>query len=105
MNKLQQQCLIAGILGGVVCALSAVTVRQQFFISYLFAYLFWFGIAIGSLGLLLLHRVTGGAWGDLVKPQMKCAAQTFPFLALLFIPVLLGLKVLYPWARPEAVLS
>lgn len=77
--------------------------QTQFFQSYLCAYMFWFGLGIGSLGLLLLHDVVGGEWGDVLRPALAAGASTLPWLALLFVPLLFGLASLYPWARPEAV--
>ena len=103
MNKWQRRYFIVGAVAAVLCLLGAAAARQQFFISYLFAFLFWFSLAIGALGLRLLHQLTGGAWGDLIEPQLKAAARSLPFVALLFIPILVGLKVLYPWAQPALV--
>jgi hypothetical protein len=71
--------------------------------SYLFAWMFFFGIAIGALGLLMMHQLTGGEWGDVILPFMVPAARTLPWLALLFVPVGLSLSALYPWARPALV--
>lgn len=103
MIKTRQRSLFVGAAGALLCLLGAVAARQQFFISYLCAYLFWFGIAVGSFGILMMHHVTGGAWGDLIRPQLNAAAMTLPFLGLLFIPILLGISTLFPWARPDLV--
>lgn len=71
--------------------------------SYLFAYMFWFGMGLGCLGVLLLHRLAGGAWSSMIRPYLEAGARTWPVLALLFLPVALGLPLLYPWTRPEVV--
>jgi hypothetical protein len=65
--------------------------------------MFWFGLGIGCLGLLMLHHVVGGQWGDVLRPMLEAGAATLPWLALLFVPLLFGLAALYPWARPAAV--
>ena len=36
--------------------------------SWLLGFIFWGGIAIGSLGLLMLQYVAGGAWGVVIRP-------------------------------------
>ncbi len=77
--------------------------RIQFFQSYLFAFMFWFGIAIGALGLLMLRQLVGGAWAELILPLLTSAARTLPWLALLFVPIALGLSTLYPWSRAATV--
>src|ERR1051325_7068621 len=95
--------LRTGIAGFIVCIIGMVIDPQQFFRSYLFGYLFWFGIAVGCLGILLIHDLVGGQWGDLVKPMLEAGSATLPVLALLFIPVGLGAKSLYPWSHPEVL--
>ncbi|MBK8869792.1 MAG: hypothetical protein IPN19_01780 [Elusimicrobia bacterium] len=92
-----------GCVGLLACAVGFFTDRTQFFQSWLTGYIFWFGMGIGCLGLLMLHHVVGGAWGNLVRPLLEAGSSTVPGLAVLFLPVLAGLAVLYPWARPEVV--
>lgn len=96
------RCAAAAAAGAVLCAAGGARDGGQFFQSYLCAYMFWFGLGAGFLGLLMLHHVVGGEWGDLIRPFLESGAATLPWLALLFIPLLLGLASLYPWARPAA---
>jgi hypothetical protein len=103
LEKIQHGALLVGLAGAAGGLVGAWLATPQFFMSYLFAYLFWFGISIGALGILMMHHVTGGAWGDLIKPQLEAAAGTLPLLLILFLPILAGMKTLYPWARPEVV--
>jgi hypothetical protein len=103
LGKWRTRCLAAAAAGGLLCALGAWRDGAQFFQSYLCAYMFWFGLGAGCLGLLLLHRLVGGAWGDLIGPLLEAGASTMPWLALLFTPLLFGLPSLYPWARPALV--
>jgi hypothetical protein len=77
--------------------------RAQFFHSYLVAFLFWAGIALGCLSFLLLHHLTGGGWGFAIRHILQSGSGTFLFLALLFLPVILGAQDLYLWANPEKV--
>ena len=87
---------------GAAC-LGAIFSRQQFFQSYLFAYVFWLGIALGCLGIVMLHNLSGGAWGIVIRRLLECGMKTLPLMALLFLPLLFGLHHLYEWAHPEAV--
>jgi len=74
----------------------------EFYRSYLLGYLFWLGIPLGSLVVLLTLVLTGGRWGRaLARPALTCV-RILPWWGLLFLPVLTGLKVLYPWASGEA---
>lgn len=72
----------------------------QFFRSYLFAWLFWFGVSMGAMAVLMLYHCTGGGWGMLISRLAEHAAAVLPLMMLLFIPLCLGLKFLYPWADP-----
>jgi hypothetical protein len=92
-----------GIVTVVVCAIGGMAMPEAFFHAYLYAYLFWLDIALGSLGILMLHRITGGAWGFTIRRLLEAATMTLPLLAVMFVPLLFGLHALYPWARPEAV--
>lgn len=94
----QRRFLITGVAGLVLCALGAILDFEQFLRSYLFAYFSWLGFAVGSLALWLLHNLTGGAWGFLLRRIWEAASRTLPMMALLFGPIAIGLSVLYPWA-------
>lgn len=97
IGRARSVALFAGVMALVVMA----TDRAAFWQAYLLGWLFWFGIAIGSLGLLLLFHLTGGKWGKALEPTLESAAATLPWWGLLFIPVLSALPQLYAWARPE----
>lgn len=75
---------------------------SRFMASYLFAFLFWWGISLGCLFILMLQRLTGGRWGERLRPILEAASRTLPLLALGFVPVLLGMGALYPWAQSGA---
>ncbi len=95
-----------GLLGGsgftLLAVLGLLVDRAQFFRSWLFAFLFWLGVAVGSLGLTMLNRLTGGLWGAVPRRFHEAAARTLPWMAIAFLPVLLGASSLYSWAGPEA---
>lgn len=66
--------------------------------SYLFAWLFLLGISLGSLANLMVHSLTGGRWGEPVRPAWIGAARLLPLVAVLFLPILAGVGKVYPWA-------
>ena len=103
LNRIQWWALGVGALGLAICALGALLDPPQFFQSYLFAYLLWWGVALGSMAIVMLYHLVGGGWGFMVRRVLERAALTLPLLALLFVPLLFGLGSLYSWARPAAV--
>ena len=103
IGQWQRNSLLVGIAGVLLAILAFLLGREQFLRSYLFAYLYWTGMALGCLAILLMHHVVGGKWGMLIRRLCEAGARTLPFMALLLIPVLFGIHILYPWARPEAL--
>lgn len=97
---------IAGLLGVLLlllCGVSGWSAPQQMLLSYLFAYLFFTGLAAGSLALLMIPPLTGGEWGTFIRPQLLASARTLPLQAILALPILIGLHRLYPWASADAL--
>lgn len=76
---------------------------ERFFASWLVAFSFFLSIALGCLYFVLIHTAMQGAWGVVVRRVAENAAATLPVFALLFLPLTLGLRYLYPWADSAAV--
>ncbi len=103
LRTFQVAAFIAGLLGLLACFIGAAFQTRQFYFSYLFGYLFWLGLALGCLIITMIQYLTGGRWGYPVRRFLEAGFSTLPLMLLLFIPVLVGLRELYPWARPEEV--
>jgi hypothetical protein len=88
-----------GLLGMVV---GLLTSRDTFLQSYLIGFIFWMGLTMGSLAVLMVHHLSGGAWGMAGRRVWEAAAKNFPLMVVLFIPIALNLPALYIWARPDA---
>ena len=104
-DVMQRRALIVGVLALVLAALGGLLNRAAFFQAYLLGYLFWTGIAVGCLGLLMLHHLVGGRWGFVIQRLLEAAVRTLPLMAVLFLPILFGLQDVYLWARPEVMAS
>lgn len=104
LDALQRNAVIICVLGLVLSAVGAFMDLQGFFHSYLYAYMFWLGVTVGSLALLMIHHVVGGGWSFLIRRHLEAGSRLLPWLLLLFVPVVTGLLYfgLYEWARPEA---
>jgi hypothetical protein len=73
---------------------------QQFLRSYLVGMFFWFGMGMGCLALLMVHMVSGGAWGVMIRRPLEAGARTIPVMWLCFLPLLIFAPKLYSWADP-----
>ena len=89
MESIDRYALRVGIASLLICAVAAIwpAMRNQFFNAYLFAWLFWLGVSLGSLALSMMHHLTGGNWGVLIRPITTSAARVLPVLFLLFLPL------------------
>jgi len=99
--RFAQRGPIIGVVALIWVLLGVLSDRAQFFHSYLIGYLFWTGVAVGSLALLMLQHLTGGGWGLVIRRPLEAATRTLPLMLLLFIPILLGARQIYPWTNHE----
>jgi hypothetical protein len=102
LGRLTRPALFVGLGGAAGCAIMAWLAPGAFFPAYLAAYHFVLGIGLGCLVLLMIYHLTGGAWGFLLRRILEAGTRTLPLLAILFLPLALGLGVLFPWAQPGA---
>lgn len=102
LDRLQQRSLTIGVIALALCLIGWLHHPTLFFRSYLLAYLFWLGFPLGCLAVLMLHHLVGGNWGFVIRRFLESGTRTVLVMALLFIPLLVGLSHLYGWAQPSA---
>ncbi len=105
VNTIYQRSLGVGMLFGVAALIAAVVkpTREQFFHSYLLGFMLWLGVTLGSMAFLMIQHLTGGKWGMVIRRQLEAAMKTLPLMAVLFIPIIAGMRHLYVWTNPAAV--
>ena len=99
----QSRALVIGAGGLVLSGVGAFLNVDQFIRSWLIGFYFCLGLTLGSLALLMLQHLSGGQWGMVSRRIFEAGSRNLPLVALLFLPILLRLPVLFEWARPEAV--
>jgi len=95
--------LIVATIGGFVCVFGYVRLRDQFFPAYLTAFLYWLSLSLGCMGIAMIHGMTGGAWGRMIRRVLEAGYETLPLMAILFLPFWLDVGTIYEWADPEFV--
>src|SRR5215472_388348 len=103
LRRLQRPLLLAGVAGFVVSAIGGLFNPTQFFQSYLVAFLFCLGLTLGCLALGMVHQLSGGAWGVVLRRPIGAASRVLPVLTVLFLPILLGMYRLYRWTHADIV--
>src|SRR5262245_1307076 len=104
IERPRSRALIVAGVGLAGCAIGFVLDRDHFFRSWLIAYFLFLGIALGSLALMMIQHLSGGAWG-VFRRVFEASSRTLPLLMILFLPVVLGMGTLYPWTHPDHVLA
>ncbi len=102
INRMSTRAALAGAVGGAVMAAGFFVQRETFFQSYLIGYMYWMYLTLGSLGLLMVQHLSGGAWGIVSRRVFEASVKTLPVMAILFLPIALNVPHLFEWARPEA---
>jgi hypothetical protein len=102
LARLQRWGLVAGFWGLLAGIIGAFLNVDQFLRSWLIGFLFCMGLSMGSLALLMMQHMTGGQWGLVSRRVCEAATRNLPVVALMFLPILLGMPRLYKWAVPGA---
>jgi len=71
--------------------------------SYLVAFVYWVGIAVASLILLSAFHASSARWPVVLRRFLETVPRSLPIFVVLFVPVALGMKHLFPWVDPHAL--
>jgi len=94
-----------GLLSLIVSILAGYGNTQQFFFSYLVAYLFFLSLGLGGLIFVLIQFVTRAGWSVAVRRLAENTMGTLPLMAVLAIPLAFGFGELFSWFDPEVMSS
>jgi hypothetical protein len=104
INRWRTLALGVGGIGSIIILIAALLVpeyREQALRSWLLGFIFWGGLGFGSIGILLLQYLTGGAWGVVIRRILEAGSRTLPILFVLFLPIMLGITNLYSWTHMQ----
>ena len=102
VKRIYQRSLMVGVVFAIGSVLLAIMNPDQFYRGYLLGFMCWLGVALGSMAILMIRHLTGGGWGMVIRRILGAAMRTLPLLAILFIPIIIGVAQhrIYPWAMP-----
>jgi len=75
IDTLQRVSAIIGAIGIIASIVLAMSNPEQFYRSYLIAFLWVLGPTTGCMALLMVHHLSGGAWGLGVRRIYEAAAR------------------------------
>lgn len=102
----RQAWLAAGAIVAGAALLGAAAINPQTAAAgYLVGFAFWSQVLVGSLSLVMIHRLTGGRWGEIIAPVMDPTSAAVALLLLLAVPLFIAIPVLYPWAQHQGAVK
>jgi len=102
-QTMQQRSLVIGAIGAIASVAGAFLAPNSFYSAYLTGFMFWLGLSLGCMAILMLYHLVGGSWGTVIRRILESGMMTLPLMFVLFIPILLNLPKLYFWARPDVL--
>ena len=102
-QTMQQRSLVIGVIAAIASVAGVFLAPGSFYSAYLIGFMFWLGLSLGCMAILMLYHLVGGAWGTVIRRILESGMMTLPLMFVLFIPILLNLPTLYFWARPEGL--
>lgn len=95
--------ILIGLAGLVLLLLIGFVAPRPVLHGWMISFLSVGGIALGAFAWQMMHRLTGGQWGELARPALALGASLLPLLALFWVPLWIGCRLVYPWgAGPGA---
>ena len=104
IDRMRSRCLTVGVVFSVLLVVLPFVFKDKdgwtiFLRSWLFSFMFWLGLTLGSLVLLMLQYTSGGNWGRLGRRIWEAAAGNWWLMFLFWLPIAIGMKRLFVWTH------
>jgi hypothetical protein len=96
---------LVAVVGWAASAAGYAADPKRFFAAYLTAFLFALTLTLGAMFFVMMQHLTGAVWSVTMRRLAENVMASMPVVALLFIPVALGMRSLYEWTHAEVVAS
>jgi hypothetical protein len=88
----------------IPCGIGLLIAPRAMLASYLVAWFATSAISIGAIGVVFTAYLVRGGWTQDTAQPLGRAALLTPVAGVLFVPVLIGMGAIYPWAGTDAAL-
>ena len=102
-GKIGRIALAIGVIGLVLSFIGFLRNSEQFYFSYLTAFVFWVTVGLGGLFFTMLHHISGAKWSTVLIRISQAAMSVLPMMIIFFIPIYFGIEALFSWSDPEVV--
>lgn len=105
VERLAERARPLAIAAGLLWMVGGLMNAEQGLRSYLFAFLFWIGVALGCQSILMIHHLSGGRWGLGIRRLLEAGSRTLRYAWVAFLPLAFDLVFevgkVYPWTHPD----
>jgi hypothetical protein len=98
LSSMRNKAFFVGVVAAAGCLAGALSNSDQFWRSYILAFIYWLMVPVTCGGLLMLHHLVGGQWGVVIRKQLEAGTRSLPLNFLFAIPLMLNLPKVYEWA-------
>lgn len=102
MSRLERGLVVVGVAGLFLCALGVALDTKAMLGAWLSAAIFALSLPLGALTILMVHGLTGGRWGEAVRPSLRVMVAMLPIALILLLPVMMRLDLVLPWAGADS---
>nr|UXE45702.1 hypothetical protein Hi04_10k_c5202_00011 [uncultured bacterium] len=81
------------------------THAQEALASYLIAFAYWLGIAVGALIWLAIFHAARARWMVILRRPLEIMSVAAPIFILLFLPIAIGARQIFMWTHDPASLG
>ena len=90
------------VLSIVACVAGGIIEPAALQRAWLCSFVFWLGVPLAGVTLVLVHDLSGGEWMETARPVLDAAIATMPVASLAGIPCFVHLSSLFVWAHPDS---
>ena len=101
-KALRQALILAGV-GLLLTLLLGLFDAERALQAYHVAVVYFTGVAVGALLINMAFQAAQAKWYVVIRRVVESIPLALPVLAVLFIPVLVGAKSLFPWMEPAGL--
>src|SRR5258706_13876981 len=85
-EKIQTQSLFIGLVGAVSSIAGAFLAPDSFYSPYLIGFMFWLGLLLGCMAILILYHLVGGGWGTGISRILESGMMRLALMFVLLFP-------------------
>lgn len=93
---------VIGIAGSYMVASGTDGGMDYLLQTYLVSFAYFLSLSLGALFFVMLQHVTRAGWSVVVRRIAEAMAANIWLMAILAIPIVLGMEHIYHWAHPGA---